>query len=124
MHTLWIICVTIGLVRYTHNTNQWQKHPPTYPSRDYSLTLADITELSNNKYTCLYVWANKNSKPKVINDTTYFRSLLLVLAGVEQNPGPRTPKYPCAICSKACKWGQEPLHVTNATTGTIPPALE
>lgn len=68
-----------------------------------------LAELSNNKYTCLYVWANKNSKPKVINDTTYFRSLLLVLAGVEQNPGPRTPKYPCAICSKACKWGQRAL---------------
>lgn len=109
MHTLWIICVTIGLVRYTHNTNQRQKHPPTYPSRDYSLTLADITELSNNKYTCLYVWANKNSKPNVINDTTYFRSILLVLAGVEQNPGPRTPKYACAICSKDCKWSQKAL---------------
>ena len=32
-------------------------------------------------------------------------SLLLLLAGdIHANPGPRQLKFPCLICSKACKW--------------------
>ena len=28
---------------------------------------------------------------------------LLLISGIEPNPGPRRPKFPCSICSKACK---------------------
>ena len=31
----------------------------------------------------------------------------------ELNPGPRTPKYPCQICSKACRWGQGAIACDN-----------
>ena len=35
----------------------------------------------------------------------YLCSLLLAESyAPEPNPGPRPPKFPCAICSKACKW--------------------
>ena len=35
----------------------------------------------------------------------YLSLLLLVNASdVELNPGPRTPKYPCQICSRAVTW--------------------
>jgi len=33
------------------------------------------------------------------------RLLLLLISGIEPNPGPRCPKYPCGICKKACKLG-------------------
>jgi hypothetical protein len=36
--------------------------------------------------------------------------LLLLLSGIEPNPGPRPPKYPCGICKKAVKnMGQRAL---------------
>ena len=28
---------------------------------------------------------------------------LLLISGIEPNPGPRRPKFPCSMCSKACK---------------------
>lgn len=37
------------------------------------------------------------------------RLILLLLSGIEPNPGPRTPRFPCGICSKACKNNQSAL---------------
>ncbi|VDI67772.1 Hypothetical predicted protein [Mytilus galloprovincialis] len=31
------------------------------------------------------------------------RLILLLLSGIETNPGPRQPRFPCTICQKACK---------------------
>lgn len=44
-----------------------------------------------------------------------YLSLILILqsADCEQNPGPRTPKYPCMICSKAVKWNQRAVACDN-----------
>ena len=33
-------------------------------------------------------------------------TLILNASDIELNPGPRTPKYPCQICSKAVTWNQ------------------
>jgi hypothetical protein len=41
--------------------------------------------------------------------TSLYRIVLLIIAGIETNPGPRPPKYPCGTCSKACKWGEKAL---------------
>jgi hypothetical protein len=41
--------------------------------------------------------------------TSLYRIALLIIAGIETNPGPRPPKYPCGTCSKACKWGERAL---------------
>ena len=44
------------------------------------------------------------SKPQNVQNSTYL-SLILILSGdIQLNPGPRTPKYPCGLCHKACKW--------------------
>ena len=44
-----------------------------------------------------------------------YLSLILILqsADCEQNPGPRTLKYPCMICSKAVKWNQRAVACDN-----------
>jgi hypothetical protein len=41
------------------------------------------------------------------------RLLLMISSDCELNPGPRTPKYPCQICSKACIWGQRAVACDN-----------
>ena len=41
------------------------------------------------------------------------RLLLMRLSDFELNPGPRTSKYPCQICSKACRWGQRAIACDN-----------
>ena len=42
----------------------------------------------------------------VAKDRSDCKRSLLLSSGVEPNPGPRRPKYPCGICKKACKGGQ------------------
>ena len=41
------------------------------------------------------------------------RFLLMRSSDCELNRGPRTPKYPCQICSKACRWGQRAIACDN-----------
>ena len=42
---------------------------------------------------------------KVVYDRSVLSQSLLLRSGIESNPGPRQPKYPCGICTKACKTG-------------------
>ncbi|CAG2188875.1 unnamed protein product [Mytilus edulis] len=43
------------------------------------------------------------SKYSIARDRSSDRLLLLLLSGIETNPGPRRPRFPCTICQKACK---------------------
>ena len=38
-------------------------------------------------------------------DRSAHKLYLLLLSGIEPNPGPRRPKFPCGICGRACKTG-------------------
>ena len=60
-----------------------------------------------------YYWMN-NSKHKsntwttrptykVAKERSTQIFIQLILSGIEQNPGPRRPRFPCTICQKACK---------------------
>ncbi|CAC5398880.1 unnamed protein product [Mytilus coruscus] len=42
-------------------------------------------------------------KFKTIRERSTQRLILLLLSGIETNPGPRRPRFPCTICQKACK---------------------
>ena len=39
-------------------------------------------------------------------DRSSHKALLLLLSGIETNPGPRQPKFPCGLCGRACKTNQ------------------
>ncbi|CAG2205460.1 unnamed protein product [Mytilus edulis] len=43
------------------------------------------------------------SKYSIARDRSSQRLLLLLLSGIETNPGPRRPRFPFTICQKACK---------------------
>ena len=38
---------------------------------------------------------------------------MLIIGGIERNPVPRTVKYPCGTCKKACRWGQKAIACDN-----------
>ena len=42
--------------------------------------------------------------------------LLLMSSDCELNPGPRSPKYPCQICDRACGWGQRAIACDNCNS--------
>jgi len=51
---------------------------------------------------------NKHSDTRQVlttRDKASHHLILLLLAGIEPNPGPRQPRFPCGICNKACKLG-------------------
>jgi hypothetical protein len=56
----------------------------------------------------VYYWT-KHARHTIIRFSTVnidkraIRLALLVMSGLETNPGPRRPKFPCGICSRACK---------------------
>ena len=40
---------------------------------------------------------------------TSHKHILLLISGIEPNPGPRRPRFPCVVCKKACKANQRAL---------------
>ena len=73
-----------------------------------------LTECLSNPITATaqtYYWIKKAkkhiqltlSKYSIARDRSSQRLLLLLLSGIETNPGPRRPRFPCTICQKACK---------------------
>ena len=73
------------------------------------LSLSDGPQLSPTSHFILSmrVIRNKRQGPVCRNKLVllYLCNLLLAESyAPEPNPGPRTIKFPCGICSKACKW--------------------
>ena len=48
--------------------------------------------------------------------THILQTLLLMSGDISPNPGPRTPKYPCGVCQKAVKWGQDAVRCDHCET--------
>jgi hypothetical protein len=54
----------------------------------------------------IYYWLRNNlntCKKLTIKDRSKQQLILLLLSGIEPNPGPRRPRFPCTIRQKACK---------------------
>ena len=68
-------------------------HPLTYYGNQIKCSLCFVLPDKRARYT------------KVVYDRSVLRQSLLLRSGIESNPGPRQPKYPCGICTKACKTG-------------------
>lgn len=64
---------------------------------------------------CVVVWLRQRIKLAklqllVVNkDSHSHRLVMLLIGGVENNPGPRRPRFPCTVCSKACKTNHQAL---------------
>ena len=100
-----ILCIILQV--YTQQAPRIRGSEPEYPLSAYPLSLLTINEYDNN--TCVSYWLNdihKSNQPpgKSLN---LINTFLLIISGVETNPGPI--KYPCGVCSKACRWNQKAL---------------
>ena len=56
-------------------------------------------------------WRNHLSKSLVLHvksnsPSSWLCSLLMLSGDLESNPGPRPAKFPCGVCSRACRNGQ------------------
>ena len=79
---------------------------PTEPAH----VLSSLQTIPHPPDLCLYYWMRHVrcrwliDRP-VIKDRSTLCIILLLIGGIESNPGPRRPKFPCGICGKACKLG-------------------
>ena len=60
------------------------------------------TLTGNNRPTMLYS-SSRSVRERVCASKNHTLLILLLAGDIESNPGPRTPKYPCKVCSKAVK---------------------
>ena len=99
-----LLLLTANLHRQSIDTSPTHQ----YPIQDYSYSLQTVNQTPDSVSIYLY---NKLVRGNVNHEynPSFVRLMLLVLGGIETNPGPRPPKYPCAICGKACKWGQKAI---------------
>jgi hypothetical protein len=97
----------VGLNVYTQQAPRIRGSEPEYPLSAYPLSLLTINEYDNN--TCVLYWLNdirKSNQPPG-KSLKFINTLLLIISEVETNPGPI--KYPCGVCSMACRWNQKAL---------------
>lgn len=62
-----------------------------------------VTPADNVYYWLQHIKHRSHPTPLIYKDRSSYRLVLLLLSGIEQNPGPRRPRFPCGICTKACK---------------------
>lgn len=90
-------------------------HLPSSEYNNYELKGANIylCEQHNSPSTTevqFYLWFKIMKHHKLKQwippmDRSKQRMILLLLSGIEPNPGPRRPRFPCFVCQKACKEG-------------------
>ena len=100
-----ILCIISQV--YTQQAPGIRGSEPEYPLSAYPLSLLTINEYDNN--TCVLYWLNdiRKSNQPPSKSLNFINTLLLIISGVETNPGPI--KYPCGVFSKACRWNQKAL---------------
>ena len=70
------------------------------------LTSQPVNPLTTNIVINNWYQINKKKFNIIVTeDRSVHRLILLLLSGIEPNPGPRTPRFPCTVCKKACKDG-------------------
>ncbi|KAK6183023.1 hypothetical protein SNE40_010577 [Patella caerulea] len=68
------------------------------------LHFACIEPVYNDPYTAVFYWVShvKQTSSNLTHRSKSHRLILLLIAGIEPNPGPGTA-YPCGQCQKECK---------------------
>jgi len=112
--TLQLILISVLVRCNTQSTS------PSNPETNNRLSFLHTQKC--NPFTGLFHWCKSNrihKQPITLKEnysSSLYCILLLVISGVETNPGPRPPKYPCGTCSKACKWGEKALACDECNT--------
>ena len=111
----------LALVTWTQQQNGSFSLSPyttyTPPSQHHHISKEKVTH-GVNIYLCeqfqdpitpsinIYYWLRNKlntCKKLTIKDRSKQQLILLLLSGIEPNPGPRRPRFPCTICQKSCK---------------------
>lgn len=123
--TIWrTICLVILIcalfcLRMSNDTIKYLDHNNNNKSNEFKLQdfyTGKISHAVNNSYSFIStLYCRHNHKKIMLNSkSTFLISILLILSGdVEMNPGPRQPKYPCKICSKAVKNNDSAMRCDN-----------
>ena len=98
-----IRCIpTLGNVHQDHRYTPWTLlcSPKTFNQNNIITIYCCSSKKSPSSLT--HHWATVKTTPLTA------LSLILILSGdIQSNPGPRPPKYPCGICSRAVRNGQD-----------------
>lgn len=86
-------------------SNHWTTPSPIKISNiEDRVSLFHFALISPTKCNKLYRLKNFKSKPM-----TYALFMLIFANDIALNPGPYQPKYPCNVCKKAAKYGQQAI---------------
>ena len=101
-------------------------HPPQELQFQIKNSKIDTTYSVSETITSVYTWIAHRKRNRLtrhqlltINNAPLHQRLsLLLISGIEPNPGPRTPRFPCTICKRACKTNQMSLACDNCDNWT------
>ena len=110
---------TVGLISLMINISRWplqssHKFSSIPVPRDPVLQTISRPTSRYGSNALIYCFAKKTHCRPVSHPHSTCLILLLILCGdVQTNPGPRPPKYPCGVCSRAFRNGQAGIQCDN-----------
>ena len=105
-----LIFFRLGLNLNHDNESKFIGLPDTlYNTTKFSASVAESDSLPSDQ-SHFFVWM-RCSRHRILKHVplsyTYksHQLTLLLISGLHPNPGPRRPRFPCGVCSYACKTG-------------------
>lgn len=97
----------LGLARYAQPLFQYDKHLNFASGPGESPTFLFSHDLHLDAHQVLYYFF-KHVKGRYLDSPIHISSrshilILLLISGIEPNPGPRPPRYPCGVCKLAVR---------------------
>ena len=111
------LCLSAFLVfLHHHQTNFVSPNIKGYNHEPEPYTVTSVVEHNVSSSLQIFLWLRhckhrllRHSPTSLSVDRSSHRLVLLLLSGLETNPGPRMPRFPCVVCRKACKTNQKAL---------------
>ncbi len=107
------VTLLINILAFQSSTRNSRSSQYVFVNNEY---VTCIQEANVSPISMLFHWNREVRILKPYNTDPrgrYYLELLIIISGLETNPGPRQVKYPCGSCNKACKWSQKALACDN-----------